>query len=195
MSESLVTGLGEARTLVSLRVPRRLAEAVERYARDNGLRKTDAYLHFLMDGLQGEQATKTDERLSGIQAQLERVLDLLQMPGEGVAEKESEARSLEFESVCRAISDSARDYPAIRRAYLFGSFARKQFGPQSDIDVRIEVDRSNGFNLHDLTHFMKRIEQQTGREVDVVSADVIKNANLAAAIEREKVLVYEREEY
>ena len=69
MSESLVTGLGEARTLVSLRVPRRLAEAVERYARDNGLRKTDAYLHFLMDGLQREQATKTDERLSGIQAQ------------------------------------------------------------------------------------------------------------------------------
>ena len=42
---------------------------------------------------------------------------------------------------------------------------------------------------------MKRIEQQTGREVDVVSADVIKNANLAAAIEREKVLVYEREEH
>ena len=74
-------------------------------------------------------------------------------------------------------------------------FARKQFGPQSDIDVHIEVDRSNGFNLHDLTHFMKRIEQRTGREVDVVSADVIKNANLAAAIEREKVLVYEREEY
>ena len=189
MSESLVTGLGEARTLVSLRVPRRLAEAVERYAKDNGLRKTDAYLHFLMDGLQGEQATKTDERLSGIQAQLE------QAPGEGAAEKESEARLLEFESVCRAISDSARDYPAIRRAYLFGSFARKQFGPQSDIDVRIEVDRSNGFNLHDLTHFMKRIEQQTGREVDVISADVIKNANLAAAIEREKVLVYEREEH
>ena len=185
----------EARTLVSLRVPRQLAEQVEGYARDNGLRKTDAYLRFLVDGLQSERANKTDDRLAGIQTQLERVLDLLQEADDGANVRDDEAKLAEYEKTCRVVVDAAKNYPAIRRAYLFGSFARREFGEQSDVDVRIEVDRSRGFNLHDLTHFMKRIEQQTGREVDVVSADVIKNASLAAAIEREKVLVYEREEH
>ena len=195
MSGAAVMDRGEARTLVSLRVPRQLAEQVERYAKDNSLRKTDAYLHFLVDGLQGAHANKTEDRLASIQTQLECVLSLLQASDTGVGTENEEARLAEYKEVCRAVADAAKDYPAIRRAYLFGSFARREFGERSDVDVRIEVDRACGFNLHDLTHFMKRIEQQTGREVDVVSADVIKNANLAAAIEKEKVLVYEREEH
>ena len=48
------------------------------------------------------------------------------------------------------------------------------------------------FNLHDLFQFAKRIERMTGRKVDVVSTKDLKNESLAAAIEREKVLVYER---
>ncbi len=193
MDGAAVAGRGEARTLVSLRVPCRLAEQVEAYAQDNGLRKTDAYLHFLVNGLYGEQADKTDDRLASIQAQLERVLGLLQASDDDPDAERGDLRQVEYEKVCQVVAHCAKEYPAIRRAYLFGSFARREFGPQSDVDVRIEVDRARGFNLHDLTHFMKRLEQQTGREVDVVSADVIKNANLAAAIEREKVLVYERE--
>ena len=78
-------------------------------------------------------------------------------------------------------------------AYLFGSFARGTFGSDSDVDVRIEYDHGMSFNLHDVSQFGKRIEQATGREVDVVSADRIKKEGLAAAIERDKELVYERE--
>lgn len=80
------------------------------------------------------------------------------------------------------------------RAYLFGSWARGCAGPESDVDIRIEADPALPFNLHDLVHLSKRIEQETGRPTDIVSARHLKNAALATAIEREKVLVYERKE-
>ena len=93
----------------------------------------------------------------------------------------------------RSRCQAASEFPAIERAYLFGSFARGTFGSDSDVDVRIEYDHGMSFNLHDVSQFGKRIEQATGREVDVVSADRIKKEGLAAAIERDKELVYERE--
>lgn len=181
-----------SRALVSLRVPRQLAEQVEQYARDNGLRKTDAYLHFLMRGLQSERAADEKSLLTEIQSTLDKVLDCL--GSSASVPDRATVREDEYNKVASAVIEAARQYPAIKRAFLFGSFARKTFGPSSDVDVRVEVDRGKGFNLHDLTHFMKAVEQATGREVDVVSADVIKNQNLSAAIEREKVLIYEREE-
>lgn len=98
------------------------------------------------------------------------------------------------ECVREAIAQAAAAFPAIRKAYLFGSFARGTFGDESDVDVRIEYDADGSFSLRELAQFQKRIEQATGREVDVVSARRLKNESLEAAIEREKVLVYEREE-
>jgi predicted nucleotidyltransferase len=183
---------GGSRALVSLRVPKQLAEQVEQYARDNGLRKTDAYLRFITKGLQNERDVDETSRLAEIQDSLNKVLDCLRptkVETNAAAEREGD-----YDKVRTAVIEASQQFPAIRSAYLFGSFARKTYGPASDVDVRIEVERDKGFNLHDLAHFMKGIEQATGREVDVVSADVIKNQNLAAAIEREKVLVYEREE-
>ncbi len=192
MSSDLTVEKAGARALVSLRMPKQLAEQIEQYARDNGLRKTDAYLHFLMRGLQNEQAADERGLLAEIQSTLDKVLDRLSPTG-GISDGAT-VREDEYNKVSTAVVQAARQYPAIRRAFLFGSFARKAFGPASDVDVRIEVDRDKGFNLHDLTHFMKSIEQATGRDVDVVSADVIKNQSLSDAIEREKVLIYEREE-
>lgn len=192
MSSDLTVEKAGARALVSLRMPKQLAEQIEQYARDNGLRKTDAYLHFLMRGLQNEQAADERGLLAEIQSTLDKVLDRLSLTG-GISDGAT-VREDEYNKVSTAVVQAARQYPAIRRAFLFGSFARKAFGPASDVDVRIEVDRDKGFNLHDLTHFMKSIEQATGRDVDVVSADVIKNQSLSDAIEREKVLIYEREE-
>lgn len=48
------------------------------------------------------------------------------------------------------------------------------------------------FTLFEVSQFQKHLERACGRAVDVVTAKQIKNPNLAAAIEREKVLVYER---
>ena len=192
MSEMPTYGYGSARVPISLSLPAHIVEKVERYAHENNVRKTDAYLHLIISGLEAlgphAKTLQTEKnQLSSIQSQLGEILALLKPTDSQEAEREQELAAVKS-SVARA----AAAFPAILRAYLFGSFARGSFGPASDVDIRVEIDRDQRFNLHDLTHFAKQIEQETEREVDVVSATTIKNANLAAAIEREKVLVYER---
>lgn len=172
---------------VSLRLPASVVDAVEAYAHDNGLRKTDAYLHFLRRGIADEDFREDAVAHARIESKLDAILETLKC-------ERSASERLDSDRVRDAVSTVAAEFPAIERAYLFGSFARGTQRPESDVDVRIELDRTRPFNLHDLSHFMKRIEQLTGREVDVVSATHIKNAALADAIEREKVLVYERAE-
>ncbi|HIT44844.1 MAG TPA: hypothetical protein IAC28_01965, partial [Candidatus Aphodovivens excrementavium] len=46
--------------------------------------------------------------------------------------------------------------------------------------------------LHDLLVFSGALEEPTGRRVNVISAEVITNQELAAAVERDKVLIYEQ---
>lgn len=98
----------------------------------------------------------------------------------------------ERERVFDAVGASCKLFPAILRAYLFGSFARGDFNDASDVDVRVELDEAYAFNLRDLAQLAKRIEKATGREVDIVSARDVKNASLKQAIEQDKVMVYER---
>ena len=168
------------RVPLSLRLPVQVVESVDRYAS-----KTDAFLHFLRRGMDAERGELRLDQLVEIKEQLSEIKGML-------LEKRGD-RSEEAAFVREAVAQAASEFPAIERAYLFGSFARGTFGSDSDVDVRIEYDHGMSFNLHDVSQFGKRIEQATGREVDVVSTDRIKKEGLAAAIERDKELVYERE--
>lgn len=103
----------------------------------------------------------------------------------------SSKENLSKEKVIALIKKVATCFSAIQSAYLFGSFARNKQTPESDIDVRLIIKEGASFNLRDAAQFAKRLKQETGREVDVISARVIKNDSLARAIEEEKVLAYE----
>lgn len=177
------------RVPVSLRVPADLAGEVDAFAQEHGARKTDAYLYLIKKGLRSENGAASEvaeeaQRASEYRALLDDLSALLRPPV-------SAAR--EAQRVREAVAAAAVRLPAIERAWLFGSFARGTQTPQSDIDVRLEIDRRQKFTLRDLGHFAKLVQQATGRECDVVSASDLKNEALADAIEREKVLVYERE--
>ena len=104
----------------------------------------------------------------------------------------SPVRVLSAEEVAESVRKAAKKFPEIARVYLFGSFARGDATRDSDIDVRIELAGDASFSLIDVSRFAQAIEKDTGREVDVVSARAIKNESLAAAIERDGILVYER---
>ena len=176
------------RKALSLRVPASLAEKVEGYAKTHGLRKTDAYVHFIEMGLdQNSQDIRAS--LSEIDSKLDALQTLL-----GGASAETETAPLETQAVLDAISRASAHYPGIERALLFGSYARNQQDADSDIDIRLEIDRSAGFNLLDLASFSKMIEQETGKECDVITASTIKSQSLAQAIERDGVCAYERKE-
>lgn len=168
---------------VSLRIPSALSDEIESYAAKHGMRKTDAYIHFLQQGMKSLSDMAVSRKLDDLQEQISDILGILKA-GNGASESSVAVRE--------AIKSVSAQYPAVKRAYLFGSFARGSENPESDIDIRLEIDRSKRFNLHDLSHFMKQIEQITGRQCDVVTADPIKSEPLANAIERDKELVYER---
>ena len=170
----------ETKLPVTMRLPRREVEIVADYARSSGITKTDAFLHYLRLGIQSEKDSSA--RLGEMEKMLAEVLRRL-----------PEESTFRANSVSSAIADECRNFSAIKRAILFGSLARGDATAESDVDVRLEVDRKEKFSLYDVARLQKAIERRTGREVDIVTADRIKNGNLARAIEREGVVVYERE--
>ena len=111
-----------------------------------------------------------------------------------VKEEASTSASLTRQFVVESTARIASRFPGIERAWLFGAFARNQQTTDSDIDIRLEVDREAGFNLHDLVSFTKMMEQETGRACDVITASTIKSRSLAQAIKRDGVCAYERKE-
>ena len=186
-------GATASRVPVSLRVPAAVMEEVDAYAQRNGTRRTDAFLHFLQAGIDKQGDAGIEDRLSSIEARIEALAELV---AESVKPPESEGEAAgargAFDIASHAVREAAGGHPAVRQAYLFGSIARGDADDESDVDVRLVIDRDVHFNLHDLERFCKTVERLTGREVDVVTADTIKNPHLAEAIERDKVMVYER---
>lgn len=215
MEETAVRRPGAGRTPVSFRVPAHIVEAVDRYARRHSMSKTDAFVHFVEAGLRAEESEHTNDLLARMQDDIASIKGMLMgnvASGAGVppaacggdaspaAEKRPASRAANGEAKGRldllrirtAVRAAAELFPCIERVFLFGSYARGAATAASDIDVRVELAERARFGLGELAAFAERIEQGTGKDVDVVSARVIKNASLAAAIERDKVLLYER---
>lgn len=169
----------EAKLLISMRLPRKEAAIVQEYAEANKVSKTEALLHFLRLGIESAQSETSE--LGAVESMLKEILRRL-----------PNVSDVDQETVIEAIKEESSHFPAIKSAVLFGSFARDEATQDSDIDVRLTVDRKEKFSLYDLVRFQKAIQQKTGREVDVITIDKINNENLAAAIDREGIVVYER---
>ncbi|MEC4272883.1 nucleotidyltransferase domain-containing protein [Adlercreutzia sp. R25] len=176
-----MSSAADSRVPVAMRLPRREVEIVDEYARAHRITKTEAFLHFLRRGMEGEEDALNGERLSAIERSLEKVLNCL-----------TGGDLLQKSDVLEIISNESQNFSAIKRAILFGSFARDAATLKSDIDIRLELDRDKPFSLYDLARFQKAVGRRTGREVEALTADDIGNANLVAAIEREGIVAYER---
>jgi uncharacterized protein len=50
---------------------------------------------------------------------------------------------------------------------IFGSVARAEAGPDSDVDILIDVDPAAGFSLVDLSAVRNLLESELGRSVDI----------------------------
>jgi len=62
----------------------------------------------------------------------------------------------------------------IASAAVFGSVARGQAGPDSDVDVLVDVDPAAQFDLIDLVAVRNLLADRLGRAVDVVQREAIK---------------------
>lgn len=90
----------------------------------------------------------------------------------------------------KTIADYFKTQP-VSRAWLFGSFARGEETPDSDIDILVEYDKDAKITLLTISHMMGELEKNIGRRVDLVEDGCL----LPFAVEsanRDKKLIYER---
>lgn len=80
----------------------------------------------------------------------------------------------------------------IKRAWLFGSFARGDEHSTSDIDLMVEEDNSQRFSYFDLSDIQFRLEQLVHRKIDIGFAKGLKK-HAAQHIQNEAVLIYEKQ--
>lgn len=71
--------------------------------------------------------------------------------------------------ILRAHADDLRTL-GVREAYLFGSVARDDARPDSDVDVLVELSRPMGLAFFDI---QLALERWLGRPVDVVTPDAL----------------------
>jgi predicted nucleotidyltransferase len=88
------------------------------------------------------------------------------------------------------IADYFKTQP-VMKAWLFGSFARGEETPDSDIDILVEYDENARISLLKISHMMGELERSTGRRVDLIEEGCLLPFAQESA-NRDKQLIYER---
>ena len=79
----------------------------------------------------------------------------------------------------------------VLKAWLFGSFARMEEKPDSDIDLLVSMDGSAPVGLIAFSSLVEELERASGRRVDLIAEGSLKPF-AAESVNRDKYLVYER---
>lgn len=93
-----------------------------------------------------------------------------------------EAMKLGVAATCRRLH--------VNRLDVFGSATTESFGPDSDIDVLVEFDRQVGDLFERYFELKESLEALSGRPVDLVIADVVRNPYFKLAIEQTRQPLY-----
>lgn len=78
----------------------------------------------------------------------------------------------------------------IKKAYVFGSYARNEAHAQSDIDILVELDHSLPIGMKFFTYQVE-LEQLLKTKVDLVSSEGL-SRYVKPFVDKEKMLIYER---
>ena len=96
------------------------------------------------------------------------------------------------EVMTKKIAEYFKTQPVLK-AWLFGSFARGEETPDSDVDILIIPDRTGKpFTLFTLGGIYMDLKDLLGREVDLIEEGTLRPYAVESA-ERDKKLIYERE--
>jgi len=86
-----------------------------------------------------------------------------------------------------SIKDYFRTQPVLN-AYIFGSYARGEADPHSDIDILVDLDYSQRIGLG-FVQMQMDLEKLLKAKVDLVSSNGL-SKHIKPIIEREKKLIY-----
>lgn len=76
----------------------------------------------------------------------------------------------------------------VLKAYLFGSYARNQADPSSDIDILVDLDYTKRIGL-EFIQMQIDLEEILGVKVDLVSSNSL-SKYIKPFVDREKALIY-----
>jgi len=78
----------------------------------------------------------------------------------------------------------------VKKAYLFGSYARNEAAAGSDIDILVELDHSEPIGMKFFT-YQADLEDLLKIKVDLVSSEGL-SKHVKHYVDKDKVLIYER---
>lgn len=94
------------------------------------------------------------------------------------------------QSMIKIIADYFRSQP-ILRAWIFGSFARGEETPLSDVDLLVQFDDKVRVSLLKHAAMINDLEALLDRSVDLVPEGTLR-PRVAKSINNDKILIYER---
>jgi predicted nucleotidyltransferase len=98
-------------------------------------------------------------------------------------------KKIDRSSIIEKITTILRKFPSIGKAWIFGSFARKDENFRSDIDLAVKSDSS--FSYFDLAEVQHLIELEINRKVDIGFIDSFK-PHIIEHIRPDLELIYEK---
>ncbi len=88
------------------------------------------------------------------------------------------------------ITNVLKEFPAVKKAWLFGSYARGEDTPESDIDLLIDVPLEKEFTLFDITEIQEKIRRAVNRKVDAVMLRAL-TSRVLERVHNDLILIYE----
>jgi hypothetical protein len=98
--------------------------------------------------------------------------------------------STQTQTMVQIIANYFKTQPVLK-AWLFGSFARGEEKPWSDLDILVQYDRSQSIGLLKIAGMQLDLEDLLGREVDLVENGTLRPWAIES-VNRDKQLIYER---
>ena len=86
-----------------------------------------------------------------------------------------------------------KDKPAVKKVYIFGSYARNEETPESDVDILVDIDfqKEPFFSLFEFGGMLEDLKDLLKMEVDLLSTDGI-SKYIRPYIEKDRILIYGR---
>ena len=94
------------------------------------------------------------------------------------------------EVMTKKIAEYFKTQPVLK-AWIFGSYARGEERPDSDVDILFVPDMSQKFSLFTLGEMYMDLKDILNREVDLIPEDSLLPFAKKSA-ENDKILIYER---
>jgi uncharacterized protein len=84
-----------------------------------------------------------------------------------------------------------KDKPVVKKVYIFGSYARNEETPESDVDILVDIDfqKEPLFSLFEFGGMLEDLKDLLKKDVDLLSTDGI-SKYIRPYIEKDRILIY-----